>query len=110
MAKERLSFLEMLLSKRAETERERKVLGYVCHRIGDGAHLGEVTQEEYVRRNSSPEEVRHILEDPRLVETAREKMREDFFSGLLVPKPPPSAANGGLRTLRGSIGVPRSAS
>ncbi len=50
--------------------------------------------EEYVRRNASPDEVEQLLEDPRLIETAHEKMREDFSSGRLDPKPPPP---GGVR-------------
>jgi hypothetical protein len=76
----------------AGTERERKVLEYICHRVGDGAHLRDVVQEEYVRRNASSEEVWGVLDNPRLVETAHEKMREDFSSGRLAPKSPPSAA------------------
>jgi hypothetical protein len=44
-----------------------------------------VTQEEYVRRNASLEEVEEILGNPRLIETAHEKMREDFYSGRLDP-------------------------
>jgi hypothetical protein len=76
----------------AGTEREQRVLEYVCHRVGDGAHLGDVIQEEYVRRNASAEEVQALLDNPRLVETAHEKMRDDFSSGRLDPKTTPSAA------------------
>jgi hypothetical protein len=76
----------------AGTERERKVLEYVCHRVGKGEHLRDVTQEEYVSRNATPDEVQNILDNPRLIGTAHEKMRDDFSSGRLDPKPPPSAA------------------
>ena len=74
-------------------EGERKVLDYIVHRVGhDGAHLRDVLQEEYVRRNASSEEIKDILEDPRLMEAAHEEMRKDFSSGDLDPKKPPSAA------------------
>lgn len=87
MAEEKQSFWQMLLSGRVSTERERKVLEYICHRVGNGAHLRDVMQEEYVRRHASSDEVQDILDNPRLVETAHEKMREDFSSGYLDPKP-----------------------
>jgi hypothetical protein len=88
VAEQKRPFWEILLTGQVNTERERKVLEYVCHRVGDGAHLRDVTQDEYVRRNASPDEVQEILDNPRLVQTAHEKMREDFSSGLLDPKPP----------------------
>ena len=83
MAAKNQSFRELLLSGRGDTERERKVLEYICHRVGNGVHFREVMQEAYVRRNTSPEEVRNILDNPRVVEAAHEKMRDDFSSGYL---------------------------
>ena len=83
MAKKNQTFREMLLSVRASTEREEKVLEYVCYRVGNGAHFRDVIQEEYVRRNASADETQNILGNPRLVETAHEKMCEDFSSGHL---------------------------
>lgn len=65
--------------------REEKVLAYISHRVGEGAHLRDVTQEEYVRRNASPDEVEQILVNQRLVEAARKKMGEDFDSMRLDP-------------------------
>ena len=47
-------------------------------------------QEEYVRRNASSEEIETILDNPRLVETAREEMRKDFSSGELDPRRRPT--------------------
>jgi hypothetical protein len=85
--KEQPSFWERLFFGRTSSERERKVLEYICHRVSSGAHLRDVMQEEYVRRNTSPNEVEKLLENPRLVETAHEKMREDFSSGGLAPTP-----------------------
>ncbi len=74
---------------RYREERERRVLEYIIHRIGDGAHLGDVVQEEYVRRNASREEVEDILEKPELIEAARRHMEEEFSSGRLDPKSAP---------------------
>ncbi len=95
MAEERQPFWERFFRKPLSfhsQEREQKVIEYIIHRIAEGAHLREVLQEEYVRRNASPAEVEDILQNPKLVEAAHEQMREDFSSGRLDPKPPPSAA------------------
>ena len=90
MTEEGQSFWDKLFSgsflAQHDNDRERKVLEYVCHRVGEGAHLRDVLKEEYVRRNASPAEVEDILEHPRLVQTAHEKMREDFSSGELDPR------------------------
>jgi hypothetical protein len=92
MAEEGRSFWDRVFNTRTSNERERKVIEYIIHRVGDGAHLRDVLGEEYVRRNASSEEVEDILENPRLVEAARESMQEDFSSGYLDPKSPPSSA------------------
>jgi len=90
VTEERQSFWRRLFSGGGSSDRERKVLEYIIHRIGEGAHLGEVIQEEYVRRNASPDEVQDIIANPKLVEAAHEEMRKDFSSGELDPnrKPP----------------------
>jgi len=92
MADEGQSFLDKIFSRPRHFERERKVLEYVCHRIAEGAHLGDVVQDEYVRRNASRAEIEDMLDNPRIVEVAHEKMREDFSSGKLDPKLPPGSA------------------
>jgi hypothetical protein len=89
MAANKHPFRELLLRGRANTEREHKVLEYICHRLGDGAHFRAVIQEEYVRRNASPAWVQYALDDPRLVATAHQKMRDAFSSGRLDPKSSP---------------------
>jgi nucleotide-binding universal stress UspA family protein len=76
-AEQERSFWDILLGP-YPSEREVKVLEYIIHRLGDGARLEEIVQEEYVRRYASPEEVSDILENPRLVEGARKKIEEDF--------------------------------
>ena len=92
MAEENQSFWRMLFSGWDRTEQKRMVLEYVCHRVGGGAHLGDVMQEGYVRRNASADEIQNILDNPRLIQTAHEKMSNDFSSGNLDPKPSPSSA------------------
>jgi hypothetical protein len=92
VAEAKQPFWKILPSRRASTEREQKVLEYVCHRVGEGAHLRDVMQEEYVRRNASSNEIQDILVNPKLVETAHEKMCDDFSSGHLDPKPHRSTA------------------
>jgi hypothetical protein len=92
MAEEGRSFWDRVFNTRTSNERERKVIEYIIHRISDGAHLRDVLGDEYVRRNASSEEIEDILDNPRLVEAARESMKEDFTSGDLDPTPPPSSA------------------
>jgi len=82
---ERRTFWERLFSTRQPTEREQKVAEYIIHRLGEGAHLGDVVEEEYVRRNASPLEIEEICSDPRLIEAAREYLKRDFDSGELDP-------------------------
>ena len=86
MAANKQSFRELLLRGRDSTEREKKVLEYICHRVGDGAHFGDVIEEEYVRRNASSAWVQYTRDNPKLVATAHEKMRDDFSSGHLNPR------------------------
>ena len=92
MSEEKQSFWDRLFNIHYHSGREERVIEYVIHRIGDGAHLRDVLGEEYVRRNASPEEIEDILDNPRLVEAARESMEKDFSSGDLDPKSPPSSA------------------
>lgn len=82
---EQQSFWERLFSTSIPSAREEKVVGYIVHRIGEGASLREVTQEEYVRRNASPSEVEEILHSPKLLHAAHEHLHQDFDSGELDP-------------------------
>ncbi len=84
MAKRRRSFWDELFGTSRRSERQAKVLKYVIHRIRrDGANPREVLQEEYVRRNATRDEIRSLLENPRLVEAAGDQLREYFSSGEL---------------------------
>ena len=62
------SFWDRLFSTDKPSQREERVLEYIMHRVGEGAHLGDIVNEEYVRRNAS-----------------REHLKEDFGSGDLDP-------------------------
>ncbi len=86
MAERKRSLWERLFGTPNQSGRQEKVLEYIIHRIRDGANLREVLQEEYIRRNTTPEEVRRILENPRLVEAAGEQLREYFSSGEHDPR------------------------
>lgn len=86
MTLEKRSFWSKLFGSSRRSGRAEKVLEYIVYRIGQGASFKEATQEEYVRRNASAQEVRDILQNPRLVEAARKKLREDFSSGELDPR------------------------
>jgi hypothetical protein len=87
---ERQPFWRRIFSSNVRSAREEKVVEYIAHRIGEGANLRQVIQEEYVRRNASPSEVEEILQNPRLVESAREHLEQDFGSGELDPTRKPS--------------------
>jgi len=80
------SLWQRLFNTNRRSAREERVIGYIMHRIGEGASLREVTQEEYVRRNASSAEVEEILQNPKLLESAHEHMRQDFDSGELDPR------------------------
>ena len=88
MTEERQSFWDNIfrgISGHYSAERERRVLEYVIHRVREGGHLADILQEEYVRRSASQDEIKEILENPKLIESAHEQMREDFTSGRLDP-------------------------
>lgn len=82
---EKRSLWDRLFSTRQLSQREQRVAEYIIHRLGDGAHLGDVVQDEYVRRNVSPAEIEEICADPRLIEAAHEYLKQDFDSGELDP-------------------------
>jgi hypothetical protein len=84
------SFWDRLLGRSHHSPREEKVMEYIIHRLGEGATLQEVIQEEYVRRNASPAEIDEICSRPELVHAAREHMAQDFSSGEIDPTRRPS--------------------
>ena len=79
------SFWDRLFNRNQTSVREERVLEYIMHRVGEGAHLGDIVNEEYVKRNASREEVEEICARPELVQAARENLKEDFDSGDLDP-------------------------
>ena len=86
MAEERKrSFWDRLLGRAEHSPREERVMEYIIHRLGEGASLQAVLEEEYVRRNATPAEVHEICARPELVQAAREHMEHDFSSGEIDP-------------------------
>ena len=79
------SFWDRLFSLDYHSAREERVVEYIIHRLGEGASLKEIVEEEYVRRNASPAEVDEITAKPELVQAAREQMERDFSSGEIDP-------------------------
>jgi hypothetical protein len=79
------SFWDRFFGRNQPSAREERVAEYIIHRLGEGAHLGDVVEEEYVRRNATPLEIEEICADPRLVEAAHEHLKRDFDSGELDP-------------------------
>lgn len=67
------------------TPQEERVRVYIGHRLGHGAHLKDVLQEEYVRRNCAKDEIDEIIRDPRLIHEDRESLHRLFESGELAP-------------------------
>ena len=83
--KRKRSFWDRLLGRAYYSPREEKVMEYIIHRLGEGASLQDILEEEYVRRNATPAEVEEICARPELVQAAREHMEQDFSSGEIDP-------------------------
>ena len=86
MSEQKPSFWDRIFNLNYHSDREDRVLAYIVHRIGDGAALRDILQEEYVRRNASPSEAEEIVSRPELVTRAREEMEKDFASSDLDPR------------------------
>ncbi|CAN5871504.1 hypothetical protein BH18ACT11_BH18ACT11_00270 [soil metagenome] len=72
---------EYLFVGSSHDEREEKVLHYIMHRIKSGAHLADVVEEEYVRRNASQKKIDEVISNPELVHAARQHMESALKSG-----------------------------
>ena len=71
---------------------EDAVLGYVAHRLKEGARLRDVLEEGYVVRNATRNQRNEILTNPRLARTDREGLEEYFDSEGLSPEHSSAAA------------------
>ncbi len=87
--REKKSFWARIFGSSRPSAREERVLEYIVHRMSEGANLRDITEEEYIRRNASRSQINDILDNPKIVEAAREKMQEAFKSGELDPDQPP---------------------
>lgn len=83
--REKKGFWARLFGSSGPSAREQRVLEYIVHRMNEGVNLHDVVEEEYVRRNATRSEIDEILNNPRIVEAAREKLEEEFSSGELDP-------------------------
>lgn len=86
MAEEDRSFWDRLFEISYHSAREERVIEYIIHRLDEGGHLADIVEEEYVRRHVSPAEVHEICSNPRMVQSARERMEQAFSSGELAPE------------------------
>jgi hypothetical protein len=71
------------------SEAEEKVLSYVSHRLKEGARIRDVLEEEYVLRNTTPNQRRELLIDPRLAQQYREGLEQYYESDEMKPEAPP---------------------
>ena len=88
VTEKRRTFLELLFGEGHGSERQGRVLRYIIHRLGEGARLVDVVEEEYVRRNATRDEVDRIIVNPELIHSSREHLEKAFASGELDPKAP----------------------
>jgi hypothetical protein len=89
VSEENGSGLRELMFDSDHSEAEDKVLSYISHRLKEGAHLGNVLEEEYVVRNTTPVQRREVLTDPRLAQQYREGLEQYYESDELKPEAPP---------------------
>ena len=88
MSEENESGLRRVIFGPDSSEAEEKVLAYVSHRLKEGAHIRDVLEEEYILRNTTPNQRREILMDPRLAQQYREELEQSFESDELKPEEP----------------------
>ena len=86
---ERRSLWTGLFDSSRGSERERRALEYIVHRMKEDARLHDVVEEEYVRRNLTQAQIEDIVSNPRIIESVHERLHEAFSSGELDPDPRP---------------------
>jgi hypothetical protein len=80
---ERPSFWQRLFGRTGGSSlspRQQKVSDYIIARMEKDVPFRQVLTEDYVRRNSSQEEIERIVSSPEFIETARERLGETFRS------------------------------
>lgn len=86
---DRRSIWSWAFSSSGGSEKERRVLEYVIHRMNEDARLQDVVEEEYVRRNLTRAQIDDIVSNPRLLESVHERLQQAFKSGELDPNRSP---------------------
>ena len=89
MSEENESGLRRVIFGPDRSEAEEKVLSYVSHRLKEGARIRDVLEEEYVLRNTTPNQRRELLMDPRLAQQYREGLEQYYESEEMKPEAPP---------------------
>ena len=89
MSEENESGLRRVMFGPDHSEAEEKVLSYVSHRLKEGGHFRDVLEEESVLRNTTPDQRRELLTDPRLARQYREGLEQYYESDEMKPEAPP---------------------
>ena len=89
MSEENESGLRRVIFGPDRSEADDKVLSYVSHRLQEGARIRDVLEEEYVLRNTTPDQRRELLTDPRLAQQYREGLEQYYESEEMKPEAPP---------------------
>ena len=70
--------VKALLDELATDEAEQRVVEYVIREVNNGRRLRDVLLDPYVRNRLSDERVRHVMENPEVVEALEEQISESF--------------------------------
>jgi hypothetical protein len=88
MSRGKQGFWRYLLVGSPHDEHKEMVLEYVIHRLKAGARLGEVLEEEYVRRHASKEDLDELICNPKLVHAARVHLESALELETSQPRSP----------------------
>lgn len=57
---------------------EERVINYVIRELHHGRNLGAILQDPYVRNRLNEEKVKHLLENPQVIEVVEEELNKAF--------------------------------
>lgn len=72
--------VKALLDELATDEAEQRVVEYVIREVSNGRRLTDVLCDPYVRNRLSDERVRHVMENPGVLEALEVQIAEAFQS------------------------------
>ncbi len=70
--------VKALLDELATDEAEQRVVEYVIREVNNGRRLTEVLQDPFVRNRLSDERVRHVMEQPEVLEALEAQISDAF--------------------------------